>query len=110
LCLSRRESRPSARLRGESNLAIDPKPVDSIEAGGLKDLCESAGLAKDDVTRPAPVAVWIGSVGADEQIVETIAIDIARACDCRPQSVVSCLTPDFKSGRTVEAGELEIRC
>ena len=93
--------------------AVDPEPVRSIQGGKVEACGETRIRSEDDIGLASRASArWIGEVGADDDVVNSIAIDVpgggygraAIFCDANP--IQSELVGAVEGGEVKRGGEI----
>ena len=71
-----RRDRNAALVDGRH--AAELETIRAIESREVEIGAEARGLAEHHVARSGHAAVWIGPFGADDQVGEAVAVDVAR--------------------------------
>ncbi len=84
-------------------IALDQKPVCSVQRGKIECRRHWRAIAKHDINRAiVGVCAAVGAVGADQKIVEPVAVDVPAAVDGNPCTVARVYAFNFKAVRSVQ--------
>ena len=104
--VARRGDRDAAEVAGRH--AAELEAVGAVEGGEIEVGAEARGLAEHHVARAGMAAVRIGPEGADDQVGEAVAIDVAGRGDRAAAVVAGRHAAELEAVRAVEGGEVEI--
>ena len=88
--------------------AAELEAVGAVEGGEVEVGGEARGLAEHHVARPGIGSVRIGTAGADDQVVEAVAIDVAGRGDREAALVIGRHAAELEAVGAVEGGEVEV--
>src|SRR5687768_8724792 len=90
-------------------LAVDLEAVGSVQPGqGDRARAADAAAAEDDVGGAGVGAGVVLAGGADDDVVDAVAVDVAQGRDPDAEVVARELTIDLEAVGSVEGGEVEV--